>query len=145
MYCLVYQSVAAPHLGPGDMKELLQKPRIFNQSQGITGCLLYYQGSFLQYLEGNQVKVLTLFDHIREDNRHSDVRLLTHGQILEREFETWDMAFENLFGDNALINYLKLVVGNYFQDASFKYKPNPSSIQFWDYVGQLLRSRKPEY
>lgn len=142
MYCLVYQSIAAPELGHKEIEQILYKARVFNHNQGITGCLLYYAGSFLQYLEGNQVKVLSLFDHIRLDKRHSNVTLLTHGQIEEREFQDWDMAYENFFGDNALVSYLKLVVGNFLEDQVKSYSPNPSSRKFWDYVGQLLRSKE---
>lgn len=141
MYCLVYQSVATREFGPHEIETMLNKAREYNHSQGITGCLLFYKGTFLQYLEGNQIRVLSLFDHIKVDKRHSEVRLLTHGQIEEREFLDWDMAYENLFGDNALINYLKLVVGNFLDDPLKKYNPNPGSTKFWDHVGQLLRSR----
>lgn len=140
MYCLVYQSEASPALVPADIESLLVKARVFNHDQGITGCLLYFRGVFLQYLEGNQLKVLSLYDQIREDRRHSDVKLLSHSQIKKREFEDWDMAYENFYGDNELINYLKLVVINFLEDPLKKLAPNPSSVQFWDHVSRMLSS-----
>ncbi len=56
---------------------MLEKARENNSRDNITGCLLYYEGEFIQYLEGNQVKVLTLFDKINADKRHKDVTLLS--------------------------------------------------------------------
>lgn len=140
MYCLVYQSEASPALVPADIESLLVKARAFNHDQGITGCLLYFRGVFLQYLEGNQLKVLSLYDLIREDRRHSDVKLLSHSQIKKREFKDWDMAYENFYGDNELINYLKLVVINFLEDPLKRLSPNPSSVQFWDHVSRMLSS-----
>lgn len=125
---------------PADIEALLVKARAFNHDQGITCCLLYFRGCFLQYLEGNQLKVLSLYDQIRADKRHSEVRLLTHSQIEKREFKDWDMAYENFYGDNEQINYLKLVVTDFLEDPLKKLSPNPSSVQFWDHVSRMLLS-----
>jgi hypothetical protein len=140
MCCLVYQSLASPYLHQGEIEALLEKSRTFNALHAITGCLLFTQGVFLQYLEGNQLHVLSLFDRIKEDKRHSQVRLLTHGNVEKREFRDWGMAYENLYGDNALINYLKLVVNTFLQEPDNKVSPNPTSLKFWENVSALLNN-----
>lgn len=124
---------------PADIEALPVKARAFNHDQGITGCLLYFRRVFLQYLDGNQLNVLSLYDQIREDRRYSGVKLLSHSQIKKREFKDY-MAYENFYGDNELINYLKLVVINFLEKPLKKLSPNPSSVQFWDHVSRQLPS-----
>lgn len=142
MYCLVYQSLASPNLDHDDIHALLKNARSYNALHAITGCLLFTEGVFLQYLEGNQLHVLSLFDRITEDKRHSDVKLLNHGQVEKREFRDWDMAYETMYGDNALINYLKLVVINFLNEPQKNATPNPTSIKFWEHVSTLLTNLK---
>ncbi len=144
MYSLVYQSVASSQLRPEDLEELLVRARKFNRSQEITGCLLFFRDIFIQYLEGSQVRVLALYDQIRKDPRHSAVRLLAHGQVDKREFPNWDMAYENLYGDNEMINYIKLVVSDYLENPKKRAIPRPASDAFWEQVSRLLARQQPD-
>ena len=59
MFCLIYRSAANPSFKQGDIQKMLKKARLYNEKQGITGCLLYYKGEFIQYLEGNQSRQKT--------------------------------------------------------------------------------------
>ena len=86
MFCLIYRSVASPSFKQSDIKKMLEKARLNNEELGITGCLLYYQGEFIQYLEGNQIKVLELYDKIKADKRHTDVELISYAEREMREF-----------------------------------------------------------
>ncbi|MBT8289845.1 MAG: BLUF domain-containing protein [Muriicola sp.] len=141
MFSLVYRSVARPGFSLDQIQEMLVKAQNFNHEQGITGCLLYYQGEFIQYLEGNQYKVLTLFDKIKVDPRHKDVELLSYEEREGRAFEKWDMAFENFFGENTQITYLKLLVGEYLSQKTEKHSNNPTKNVFWEHVGSVLYSK----
>ena len=76
--------------------------------------MLYYEGEFIQYLEGNQIKVLELFDKIKKDKRHTDIELISYAERDSREFSNWEMAFEDFYGDNDQIAYLKLLVSTFF-------------------------------
>ncbi|MEL6917454.1 MAG: BLUF domain-containing protein [Bacteroidota bacterium] len=140
MFCLVYRSIASPIFGQVQMQEMLEKAREFNDRNGISGCLLYYDGEFIQYLEGNQVKVLKLFDKIRHDRRHSDISVLSHSQIQSREFDKWNMAFENFLGENDQLQFLKLLVSSYIKNPKKMIGPNPTSILFWKTAKRLLNS-----
>ena len=140
MFCLVYRSVAKPSFKQSDIKKMLEKARIANKQLGITGCLLYYAGEFIQYLEGNQIKVLELFDRIKKDKRHTDIELISYGERDSREFEQWEMAYENFLGDNDQITYLKLLVSSYVEEPTKISNMHPSSVSFWETVSKLLKT-----
>ena len=67
MYTLTYESVATNKIKGAEMEELLEKARENNQREDITGCLIYYQGGFVQLLEGNKKKIEALYKKIKMD------------------------------------------------------------------------------
>ncbi|MGB5360206.1 MAG: BLUF domain-containing protein [Eudoraea sp.] len=138
MFSLVYRSTASPIFKKVDVKEMLEKARVNNLRDRITGCLLYYEGEFIQYLEGNQVKVLTLFDKIKVDKRHKDVTILAYGVTDSREFKDWEMAYADFFGDNDKMNYFKLLVSSYNENLHSITSQNPSFNTFWIAVRENL-------
>lgn len=138
MFCLVYRSIAQPIVDAGAIRAILETARDFNKKNQITGCLLYYQGEFIQYLEGKQVVVLELFDRIKADNRHRKVSLLSHGEIEDREFSDWSMAYEDFLGDNDHLQFLKLLVDSYVENPKKSMDPNPTSKYFWRTARRLL-------
>ncbi|UJH68722.1 BLUF domain-containing protein [Allomuricauda sp. SCSIO 65647] len=140
MFCLVYKSIASLAFRKIEIAEMLEKARDFNAKNDITGCLIYYKGEFLQYLEGNQIKVLELFDRIKSDNRHHTVELVSYGKIDTREFEDWSMAYEDFLGDNDTLQFLKLLVASYFESPDEAMEPNPTSEYFWRTAKRLLKS-----
>lgn len=79
-----------------DIAELLQVAKKNNQNLGITGILLFIEGSFLQVLEGEKEDVLKLFKTIREDDRHYDIITIFQGEKNERNFEKWSMGFKDI-------------------------------------------------
>lgn len=138
MFCLVYRSTAQPTFKQVDVKEMLEKARLSNARNSITGCLLYYEGEFIQYLEGNQIKVLNLLDKIKADKRHKDVTILAYGATESREFKEWEMAYEDFFGDNDQINYFRLLIESYNEREDSSIHPNPSFNAFWLAVRENL-------
>lgn len=62
-----------------------------NAQLGITGVLSTTGDRFLQVLEGRQGAVDGLFERIRMDPRHRDVRLLLHEPIAFRLWPDWGM------------------------------------------------------
>lgn len=141
MFALVYKSEANPVFQKQDIQEMLDKARVFNETNGITGCLIFYQGQFLQYLEGNQIKVLQLFDKIKEDLRHSKVEILSFGERERREFKNWDMGYEDFYGENDKIAYLKLAVKEYITDPKSKSSKEMAITSFWQNVRSLLTEK----
>lgn len=130
--------MALPTFKQVDVKEMLDTARENNFRDNITGCLLYYEGEFIQYLEGNQIKVLNLFDKIKKDKRHQDISILAFGVTDSREFKDWEMAYADFFGDNDQINYFRLLLESYKDNADSSAHPNPSFNAFWIAVRENL-------
>lgn len=140
MYALVYQSKAKPVFGIQEIQEMLEKARRFNQKHGITGYLLFYKGDFIQYLEGSKKGLLSLFWKIQQDERHEFVTLLSFEEIKNREFEDWDMGYEDFNAGNQQLQYLKLLVEAFIVDDSNTMVPNPTSAKFWNAAKLLFES-----
>ena len=75
------------------LAELLCKVRSKNESLGVSGMLLFHQGSFIQVLEGPEETVDELFELIKEDPRHTKVALVLRQEVDERDFADWSMGF----------------------------------------------------
>jgi len=142
MFSLVYKSVGKPGFGLEQIQEMLIKAKAYNHSKGITGCLLYHEGVFIQYLEGNQIRVLNLFDKIKLDPRHHNVELLSYEEREKREFEQWDMAFENLYGENEHMAHLKLLVRQFSDSEGTDQGQRPSNNVFWETVRNALMAKQ---
>jgi hypothetical protein len=65
----------------------------FNIDNNITGYLLYMDGYFIQYIEGNTEDVEKLFLKIALDPRHSSITLLSHQKITARAFKKWTRLY----------------------------------------------------
>ena len=63
-----------------------------NKRDGITGALALPDGTFVQAIEGDKVKVGQLMQRIRAYNRHEDVTVLGELDVHARLFTGWDMA-----------------------------------------------------
>lgn len=61
MYTLTHESTAINTVKGAKMEELLEKARSNNQSNDITGYLIYYKGGFVQLLEGDKRKIEALY------------------------------------------------------------------------------------
>lgn len=76
-----------------NIQKILEKSRINNQRDEITGALLFNAGCFAQVLEGPLDKVEAAFERIQQDERHGDVSLLALDPISRRSFPNWAMGF----------------------------------------------------
>jgi len=105
MYELVYCSKASPDLTHEDILSILETAKKFNSENNITGCLLYYNQEFAQILEGERDVVMSLYEKIKKDKRHTFVVLLGTGNKPNRHFADWSMAYKDL--DNEVETTLK--------------------------------------
>lgn len=76
--------------------DLLEQCRRNNPRWGVTGLLLYGNGTFLQTVEGEQEAVEALLDRIARDPRHTDFRILRREEEALRRHADWSMGFERL-------------------------------------------------
>lgn len=89
-------STAKREMTAADIEDLLLVARDKNAVNGITGMLLYVERQFLQYLEGEQQAVESLYRSILGDVRHSGVILLLSGPSPRRVFADWLMGYHRL-------------------------------------------------
>lgn len=92
---LVYVSTASESFSEPAMAELMRQSRGRNQREGITGVLLYADGNFMQYLEGEEAAVSAVYASIVRDRRHHGLIELLHEPVPERVFSEWSMGLRS--------------------------------------------------
>ncbi|WDE04251.1 BLUF domain-containing protein [Thalassomonas viridans] len=120
MFELLYTSVAPQGFSESELMVLLQTTRLKNKSIGVTGMLVYHDREFIQLLEGEEDIVKDLYQTIARDSRHTNVEVFYQGEIENRAFGDWSMAFKRL--DE---NSLKAVIPGY---ESFERSISPVSM-----------------
>jgi len=95
LFELVYTSIACGPLSVSDVEELMHAARAKNSRLQITGVLLSSGREFLQILEGPEDHVRALFASIEADVRHDSVRTVFSGNITQRGFSAWSMAYRS--------------------------------------------------
>jgi hypothetical protein len=96
---MVYNSYTIGHIEEKDLDEILNQSRVNNKKLGITGLLLFVEDKFIQVLEGERQVVKDLYKIIQNDTRHRNVNKLIEGNIENRNYPDWSMAFKSMTGD----------------------------------------------
>ena len=89
---LLYRSRIVNRIGPLHMFLLVERARLANQAEGITGQLIYLDHSFMEYLEGPAAALDALWRNLRQDPRHYDVELLARFPLAQRRCANWPLA-----------------------------------------------------
>jgi len=93
---LIYISAATHLMSNQDLTALLIQSRRSNSQMGVSGMLVYSEGSFIQVLEGTKEAIESTFARIQRDSRHHHCQVLLHQPITERLFDGWYMGFESI-------------------------------------------------
>ncbi len=96
MIQLSYVSRSAEPMAPAELLELLYQCRTNNRKRGITGLLLYANGTFLQALEGEDEVIDELIGMISNDPRHAEVQIIQRKEVPERQYSEWSMGFDEI-------------------------------------------------
>ncbi len=99
LYQLIYTSYATETLTPPVLNEIAESSRVYNRDNGITGVMLYHDGSILQVLEGKKEAVEALFTKIENDNRHIQIMVLMKRVSESREFKGWRVGLKHVEGN----------------------------------------------
>lgn len=94
MYYLIYISAAESGVGEVEMHDILTEAIRNNETYNVTGLLVYDDGIFIQMLEGEKADVEFIYEKIKTDEGHFDVRILSKGPSIRRYFPDWRMALE---------------------------------------------------
>lgn len=92
---LIYVSAARQEMTPQQLDSILNAARRNNEPAGVTGLLLFHDGSFFQALEGSSQAVDQIFARIESDPRHSQLIVLQSSAAEARAFPSWSMGFMN--------------------------------------------------
>jgi len=77
VYQLIYTSSATQALDDFALREIAQSSNYNNQALGITGLLLFHEGSIMQVLEGDEMSVYSLYGKVKRDSRHTGCMILS--------------------------------------------------------------------
>jgi len=97
-YRLIYRSISLlPEMSAGGeaaLANILSISRKNNVGQGITGALVLYEyrNRFAQVLEGAEPAITSLYEKIKADSRHDNVKIIESGTVPERVFHNWAMT-----------------------------------------------------
>lgn len=88
---------------------ILLSSRRNNSKVAVVGGLYYGNHRFFQYLEGGEAQVRALYDRIRRDPRHRNVKTLLEEPLDARTFDDWSMKYvpladdvERMLGDHGM-------------------------------------------
>lgn len=101
LIALVYVSASKELMSNEELDAILTQSRANNSELGLTGMLLYYDGAFMQVLEGPENAVRQMYARIGRDPRHGNVIILLEEYIPERNFPDWSMGYQRLDLDEA--------------------------------------------
>ena len=93
LHRVIYLSSAVGVLRADELDRIYLRAKAANAGAGITGLLLFVEGSFLQVLEGPAAGVASLMQKIRRDRRHTALTTLYSGHCTERAFPESPLHF----------------------------------------------------
>lgn len=140
-YQIVYYSTATQAFSENDIINLLTEANTYNKSLGITGCLVYANGKFIQLLEGERQAVLDLFEKIKRDTRHNEVTVTVEMTVNQKLFPDWGMAFKfvdkDLLKQRGVTDPSKWIYSEFNADAS----PGKEAIFNFAVRSKLMQSQ----
>jgi len=89
---LIYSSASVGAMDESTLTAILRSARRNNERLGVTGALLYSDGSFFQVLEGDAGAVDATFVTISRDPRHAHAVTIIREPIARRTFGEWTMG-----------------------------------------------------
>ncbi|MEY2689437.1 MAG: hypothetical protein RL375_3636 [Pseudomonadota bacterium] len=99
---IAYTSSAVGAPTDTDLERLLVHARRHNEQVGVTGVLLYHDGSFFQYFEGPAEGVAAVYERVRRSALHRGLVEVMHEPVAARAFEDWLMGFTQAPGSTLL-------------------------------------------
>lgn len=81
-----------------NVAKILTKSRVNNRRNGLVGVLYYGDGCFFQCLEGEEFAVDRLYVALTQDERHTDLKVLSKKTVKSLSFSDWSMKYVPLEG-----------------------------------------------
>lgn len=96
LHRLVYTSVRTPKCDQAAIENILASCKKNNPSRKVTGILVHSDRRFLQYIEGAKEDLLSLYELIKADDRHTALNQRDFQPIEQRIFPSWHMGYRDL-------------------------------------------------
>jgi hypothetical protein len=93
---LVYVSNRNTNCTTGEIEKILASCKQNNPPLNITGVLLYSEAKFIQLVEGEAKVIMSLYDKIKSDPRHSNAMMISYNPIKEKSFPSWHMGTRDI-------------------------------------------------
>ena len=93
---LIYVSHLQEDIAANTLQALVDRSQEDNRQRHITGVLLCHGRNLMQVLEGELADITALFERIRADRRHSEIRCVICKNIHKRLFPEWGMNLADL-------------------------------------------------
>jgi hypothetical protein len=90
---LVYASREKKKLSNKDFIQMISKSQKNNFYLDITGMLLHLDGYYFQVLEGEEADIMELYEKIKLDDRHTEVKTVFIEHTDKRHFSDWSMGY----------------------------------------------------
>ena len=101
---LVYVSNRKPTCTAAEIDKILESCKKNNPPLDITGVLLYSDTKFIQLVEGESKVIMSLYDKIKTDDRHSNTMMISYNPIKEKSFPSWHMGSKKMSGNEVEFN-----------------------------------------
>jgi hypothetical protein len=88
---LSYRSRSVGPMSELELHRLAKSAQARNQSEGVTGLLVYDNGWIFQQLEGPAEGLARIWESIQRDSRHEGIELLEQVPLDERRFQDWSL------------------------------------------------------
>jgi hypothetical protein len=75
------------------IRQIVATAQTRNSEAGLRGALTFNENCFAQVLEGADDDLAPLYEKIRCDPRHTDVKMLMQDNPTRRLFSSWSMAY----------------------------------------------------
>ncbi|WP_256776155.1 MULTISPECIES: BLUF domain-containing protein [unclassified Stenotrophomonas] len=89
---IAYTSVAFEGIQASDIDRILMAASSFNKVAGVTGVLMFDGTRFLQYFEGPEDGVDSVYQRVANARSHLHLRELARGTVATRHFPRWTMT-----------------------------------------------------
>ncbi|MFT4578444.1 MAG: hypothetical protein ACI8PD_001497 [Nitrospinales bacterium] len=146
MHELFYCSFATRDMSDTDILNILEKSRIGNAENSITGILIYWAKTrqFMQILEGSEKAIFDLYEVIKKDDRHKSLKMIYSGEISERYFTNWTMGFSKFESiDKSRLEGVSSFLEKGFTDELINGHPSTAISLFQSFKELLPKEEKP--
>jgi len=92
LHAVAYVSDAVDGIETSDIDQILRAASGFNKVAGVTGVLMFDGRRFMQYFEGPEDGVDSVFQRVFNARIHTNLRELARGSVGARHFPRWTMA-----------------------------------------------------